>query len=173
MANRIIAALAAVLLFALIAAFSVPVLFGVPAPASPDGDPNRPVAAFKQRTSGAVLEAELFLLPELGYRLDLFVSPDPSAPPRRSIRPTVTLEMEGMDMGRTEPPLTLTGISEFRATGSFPMPGRWRFRLGFEDELFDLPVSVPALSPANPEPMPSPARSSFGHFVDHREGAWL
>lgn len=172
MASRIVAAMGAVLLFALIAALSVPVLLGVPVPVAPSEDPSRPAAALEQQTSGGLLEAKLFLLPELGYRLDLFVSRDPGAPAPQSILPTVILEMEGMDMGRTEPPLTLIGIGEFRASGSFLMPGRWRFRLGFEDELFDLPVSVPASS-SDPAPAPSPARSSFGHFATRREGAWL
>ena len=173
MASRFVAAFAAVVLFALIAVLSVPVLLGVRAPAVPSEDPARPVAALEQPTSNGLLKAELFLLPDLGYRLDLFFSLDPGAPPPRILRPTVILEMEGMDMGRTEPSLTLVGMGEFSASGSFPMPGQWRFRIGFEDEFFDLPVRVPEPSPSLPAPVPSPARSSFGHLVSHLKGTWL
>ena len=169
MISKLVAAFAAVFLFLVVGAFSVPLLIGVPAPITSSDDRARPIATLEQSTSNGLLKAELFLLPDLGYRLDLLLSRDPAAPPPRIQRPTVILEMEGMAMGRTELPLLLVAMGEFSASGLFPMPGQWRFRIGFEDELFDLPVRVPEA--ALQIPLSSP--DSLGRFVNRPEGAWL
>lgn len=173
MASRIVAAFAAVVLLMLLAALSVPLFFGIPAPAVLSEDPNGPVAVLEQPTSGGLLRAELFLLPNLDYRLDLLVSLDPEAPGPQILRPTVILEMDGMGMGRTEPPLLLLGMGEFSASGTFQMPGQWRFRVGFGDELFDLRVAVPAPSPSGFVPASGSAGQSFGNLANFSKGTWL
>ena len=184
MISRIIAVVAALGLVALTVVLALPAIRGVDPPVVTSGDPTRPVAVMERRTSYGVLEAEVFLLPDLKYRLDIRVSLDPSASPPRIVRPRVILEMAKMDMGRVEPPLLLSGMGEFQAEGALSMPGEWRFRLGFEDELFDLLVNVPEsvgrpepiTSPepiTNPEPITSPGPSAFGHLLDHLGAGWL
>lgn len=175
MVSRIVAALAALILLGLIAALSAPVLIGVRSPVLSPLDSARPVATLEQPTSAGFLKAELFLLPELGYRLDLLVTLDPEASSPLTPSPTVMLEMEGMVMDRVEVPLELVAMAEFRARGSFPMPGRWLFRIGLEDELFSLPVSVSQTSVSSPPPTPAAGStgSTFGHLLDHLAGGWL
>lgn len=173
MASRILPIFGALAILGLVVLLALPALRGPGNPvASPEG-PVNPVAIFEQQTSGGLLEAELFLLPDLGYQLDLRVSLDPSSSPPRILRPSVILEMEGMDMGRTEPSLTMTGAGDFSAIGTFAMPGRWRFRLGFESELYDLRVDVPPASRANSAPTSRSSQSSFGHLMSHLGGSWL
>lgn len=164
MAGRIVAAFAAVVLFALLAAFTIPLVIGVPAPTVLLKDLARPVATLNQPTSIGLLRAELFLLPNLGYQIDLLVSRDADAP-SGTIRPIVIVEMVGMDMGRAEPPLQVIATGEFSAAGSLPMPGQWRFRVGFGNELFDMLVSVPEASAS----LSTPASSSFGPLANYVE----
>jgi hypothetical protein len=138
-------------------------------PVLPDAGP--PAASLRETTANGLIEAKVFLLPNLGYRLDILVSQEPGAPPPRVIRPTVILEMDGMDMGRSRPSLYLAGVGEFRAEGTFAMPGRWRFRVGFKEELFDLEVTTPPSGER--APASGATGSSFGHLLGHLSGGWL
>ena len=88
------------------------------------------------------MATDVTLLPDLGYRLDIRLTRAAGAPLPDRVRPRVIVEMDGMD--GIEPPLALTGSGGYRAEGVLPMPGRWRFRTGFEEELLDLIVDVPA-----------------------------
>lgn len=170
MSARLIAIVVAAGWVGLAVLLALPALRGSGAdPVLPDD--GAPAASLVESTSNGLIEAKVFLLPNLGYRLDILVSQESGAPPPRVIRPTVILEMDGMDMGRSRPSLHLAGIGEFRAEGTFAMPGRWRFRVGFEEELFDLEVTTPPSG--GRAPTSGATESSFGHLLDHLSGGWL
>ena len=110
-------------------------------PAEIGGNSTGPDARLSRQTAAGQLEAELFLEPGLTWQLDIHVAPEVSSVGQD--RPTVILEMADMEMGRGEPPLQLGAAGEFDAEGQVPMPGRWRFQVGVQDELLDMVVSVP------------------------------
>lgn len=137
----LLAAAAAVTVLALTLTLALPVLWG--------GTP-RPVEAAELAAQGSqsigswLVEADVTLLPALGYRFDIRLTRDLAAPPPDRLRPIVVIEM--ITMHSFEPPLVLMGAGEYQAEGILPMPGRWRFRVGFEEGSLDLTVNVPGVA---------------------------
>lgn len=134
-----IAAAAAVATLAFAGALALPALRGAELPSAAVAG----LAAQGARHVGAwLVEADLWLLPDQGYRLDVRLTRDVGAPAPDRLRPIVVLAMDGMH--RFEPPLALVGPGDFRAEGRLPMPGRWRVSVGFDEGTLDLLVDVPA-----------------------------
>lgn len=108
-----------------------------PAPTVPQADA---AAELSVQTDMGLLEAQVVLLPDLNYELDVHVDRDAEAVGQ--IRPTLVLEMMDMNMEPVSPPLHVLSANEFHGAGRFSMPGRWRFQLGFGEDLHDLEVLV-------------------------------
>ena len=136
-----LAAAAAVSTLALTLTLALPVLWG----GTPQPVEAAELAAQGSRSIGPwLVEADVTLLPALGYRFDIRLTRDLAAPPPDRLRPIVVVEMTAMHS--FEPPLTLMGAGEYQAEGILPMPGRWRFRVGFDEGSLDLAVDVPGLA---------------------------
>jgi hypothetical protein len=134
-----LAAIAAVAVAAFAGALALPVLRGLD---PPQVGAEAGLAASSAEQIGAwLVQADVALLPDLGYRLDIRLTRDVGAPPPDRLRPIVVVGMEGM--ADTRPPLTLVGSGDWRAEGTLPMPGRWRFGIGFGEDLTELVVDVP------------------------------
>lgn len=130
-----IAAAAAVVAFA--GLLALPALRG----AAPPADAAMASAARGSERLGAwLVEADAALLPNLGYRLDIRLTGDAGAPPPDTLRPEVVVSMNGMP--DIAPALTATGAGAWRAEGTLPMAGRWRFGIGLDGGLMTLPVDV-------------------------------
>lgn len=134
---------------------------------------QEPAATLTEATAEGMIDAAVILLPDLGYRLDILISPEPGAPPPRQGKPTVLLERPGMDSGGIEPFVDLIGVGAFRVEGTFAKPGRWRFRIGFQDRLHDLVLDVAMPDWTTPDRGSGAPRSSIGHLLDDLGGGWL
>lgn len=134
-----LAAVAAVTVVALAGVLALPALRGV---APPVAEPTDAPAVSRSEQIGAwLVEAGVTLLPQLGYRLDIRLTRAADAPSPDRLRPIVVMGMDGMP--DIEPPLLLVGDGGWRAEGRLPMPGRWRFAVGFDEGLLELAVDVP------------------------------
>jgi hypothetical protein len=107
---------------------------------SPTTSPAGAAAELFVQTDMGLLEAQVVLLPDLGYELDVHVQRDAGAVGQ--VRPTIVLAMLDMDMDPLKPSLLLLSANEFHGAGRFSMPGRWRFQLGFGKELHNFEVTV-------------------------------
>lgn len=134
-----LAALAAVAMLVLAGVLALPAFRGATPPTARLSD--APMVRGSQQIGFWLAEADVTLRPDLGYRFDVRLTRDGAAPAPDRIRPIVVLEMA--DMSSIEPPLMLMGVGTYRAEGTLPMPGQWRFRVGLEDEFLDLVVEVP------------------------------
>lgn len=133
-----IAAIIAAIVAVLAGALALPALRGSDPPADAA---EAPAARGSEQVGAWFVEADVTLLPNLGYRLDILLTRDAGAPPPDRQRPIVVVGMDGM--ADVEPPLTLLAAGDWQAEGILPMPGRWRFGIGFDEGLLELVVDVP------------------------------
>lgn len=108
-----------------------------PAPAGLSADG---AAELSVQTDMGLLEAQVTLLPDLAYELDVHVDRDADAVGQ--IRPTLVISLMDTDIEPMKPPLHVLSANEFHGEGRFAMPGRWRFQLGFGEDLHDMEVVV-------------------------------
>lgn len=138
-----LAVIAAVAVAAFAGALAVPALRGLNPPTEAVGAPS---ARGSEQIEDWLVEADVTLLPDLGYQLDIRLTRDVGAPPPDQLRPIVVVSMDGMP--DVKPPLSIVGVADWQVEGTLPMPGRWRFGIGFGDDLVELVVDVPSAGDA-------------------------
>lgn len=133
-----LAAITAVAIAAFAGALAVPALRGFDPSTETVGVPS---TRGSEQIEDWLVEADVTLLPDLGYRLDIHLTRDVGAPPPDRLRPLVVVSMDGMP--DVMPPLMILGAGNWRAEGTLPMSGRWRFGIGFGEDRVELVVDVP------------------------------
>jgi hypothetical protein len=128
---------------AVAAAFLVPIflLLGYVTFAQREGADGRYLLS--QQVDGGLLRATLDLDEGRGFTLAVTFSPNSPAEDLSLVQPRVIMLMPDHDMGLMPVDLLRRADGTWQATGTFSMPGRWRFRIGYDDELYPLDVSVP------------------------------
>jgi hypothetical protein len=96
-----------------------------------------PVGAYEVGTLTAA--PELKVLPDLTYLLTISFT-DRNGTPSDAQELSATISMIGM--GSSPQPLTKVSPGLYRGSGSFPMAGRWTFRVSAAGGSFDIPATT-------------------------------
>jgi hypothetical protein len=95
---------------------------------------STPVATLSEQLSEGLIEAQIYVLEDLKYRIDVQFSPDSSSSIASTMPPEVNLSMESMHMDGYDQPLELIGNGAWRSEGGLPMAGVWIMNVGYGDE---------------------------------------
>jgi hypothetical protein len=95
-----------------------------------------------RQVDGGLLSATLDVEEDRGFTLAVTFSPHSPHEDLSLVQPKVIMIMPDHDMGPTPVSLLRRADGTWQASGTFPMPGRWRFRIGYDDELYPLDVNV-------------------------------
>ena len=133
MIAKIASAVIGILLLAFLALLVWGGLRGPTAPA--DGaDKSQPAATLSEQLSEGLIEAQIFMTGNLGYRIDIQFSPETSSTIPSISRPDVNLAMVDMHMDWYTLPLEMVGAGAWQSRGKMPMAGLWAISIGFGDE---------------------------------------
>ena len=104
--------------------------------------PGEPAMVLDEAIGDGRIEAEVYLEGSLSYRIEVRVSAAGGAATPPGTPPTLVLAMADMRMNRMTPPLEAVGPDAWRASGSFPMAGRWALVAGYGGDLVERTLNV-------------------------------
>lgn len=108
-----------------------------PQPA-PDSVAGQLAVALSEQLSDGLIEAQVYILGDLAYRIDIQFSPDSTSNIPSTMPPEVNLSMATMHMDGFDQPLELVGPGEWRSQGKIPMAGMWIMNVGYGDEFAEV-----------------------------------
>ena len=141
MIAKIASAVIGILLLAFLALLVWGGLRGPTAPA--DGvDISQPAETLSEQLSEGLIEAQVYVLGDLSYRIDIQFSPEPTSTILDGMPPEVIMAMATMHMDGFDPPLELVGSGMWRTVGKLPMAGDWILNVGYGDDFAEVNFSV-------------------------------
>ncbi len=141
MIAKITSALVGIPLLAVLAMFA---WAGLRGPSSPSGgaDQTQPAATLSEQLSDGLIEAQVYILGDLRYRIEIQFSPGPTATSLSGVPPDVVMAMVAMHMDGFDPPLELVGGGAWRTMGKLPMAGDWILNVGYGDDFAEVIFTV-------------------------------
>lgn len=112
-----------------------------PAPLS-ESDALIPAAILSEQLSDGMIEAQVYVLGNLGYRIEIQFSPSFTSNISSTMPPEVSLSMESMHMDGLNQPLELVGNGAWQGQGEVPMAGIWIVNVGYGDEFAEVPFAA-------------------------------
>lgn len=109
-----------------------------PAPSAGAGDPSQPVAELSEQLSEGLIEAQVYALGDLNYRIEVQFSPEATSTTLTGVPPEVIMAMVTMHMDGFDPPLELVGAGAWRTVGKLPMAGDWILNVGYGDDFAEV-----------------------------------
>lgn len=103
-------------------------------PDAAEADGKMPTANVSEVISDGLLDMQVFVLDDLGVRLELRFAANSGAVSAARTSPDVNLAMLDMHMDGLDPTLEPTGPGAWRARFQLPMAGRWVISAGFAEE---------------------------------------
>lgn len=104
----------------------------------PDSEAGRPAATLSEQLSDGLIEAQVYVLGDLAYRIEIQFSPGSTSNIPSTMPPDVNLSMASVHMDGFELPLELVGPGEWRSQGKIPMTGMWIMNVGYGDEFAEV-----------------------------------
>lgn len=108
-----------------------------PAPLS-ESDALIPAGILSEQLSDGMIEAQVYVLDNLAYRLEIQFSPNSNSNIPSTMPPEVNLSMESMHMDGFNQSLELVGNGAWQSQGVVPMAGRWIVNVGYGDEFAEM-----------------------------------
>lgn len=105
-------------------------------------DQTQPAATLSEQLSEGLIEAQVYVLGDLSYRIDIQFSPDTTSNILSGMPPDVIMAMATMHMDGFDPPLELVGAGMWRTVGKLPMAGDWILNVGYGDDFAEVNFSV-------------------------------
>lgn len=134
---KAVCALIGLLILALVAPFVWGELRLGPESVSESG-PSIPTATLSEQISDGLIEAQVFVLGNLAYRIEIQFSPGSTSSIPSTMPPEVILSMASMHMDGFDQPLELVGPGAWRSQGKIPMAGMWIMSVGYGDEFAEV-----------------------------------
>lgn len=141
MTANITSAVIGILLLALLAMLAWGGLRGPSNPAA-TADQTQPAAILSEQLSDGLIEAQVYVLGNLSYRIDIQFSPETTSTILTGVPPDVVLAMATMHMDGFDPPLELVGAGMWRTQGKLPMAGDWILNVGSGDDFAEVTFNV-------------------------------
>lgn len=105
-------------------------------------DQTQPAATLSEQLSEGLIEAQVYVLGDLSYRIEIQFSPDTTSNILSGMPPDVIMAMATMHMDGFDPPLELVGAGMWRTVGKLPMAGDWILNVGYGDDFAEVIFSV-------------------------------
>ena len=137
MIAKITSALVGIPLFALLALFAWGGLRG-PTPSAGTGDQSQPAATLSEQLSEGMIEAQIYVLGGLNYRIDIQFSAGATSTILSGMPPDVVMAMASMHMDGFDPPLEMVGPGAWQTEGKLPMAGDWILNIGYGDDFAEV-----------------------------------
>ena len=117
---------------------------GLRGPSAPTGtaDQTQPAATLSEQLSEGLIEAQVYVLSNLSYRIEVQFSPEANSTTLSSVPPDVVLAMVTMHMDGFDPPLELVEAGAWRTVGKLPMAGDWILNVGYGDDFAEVVFTV-------------------------------
>ena len=141
MIAKITSALIGVPLLAFLALLAWGGLRGPTAPTR-TADQTQPAATLSEQLSEGLIEAQVYVLGDLSYRIDIQFSPDTTSTILSGMPPDVVLATATMHMDGFDPPLEFVGAGMWRTVGKLPMAGDRILNVGYGDDFAEVIFSV-------------------------------
>ncbi|WP_054005301.1 hypothetical protein [Cypionkella psychrotolerans] len=106
------------------------------------GNQSQPAATLSEQLSEGLIEAQVYVLGDLSYRIDIQFSPEATSTIPASMPPDVIMAMVSMHMDGFDPPLELLGAGMWRTQGKLPMAGDWILNVGYGDDFAEATFNV-------------------------------
>ncbi len=101
-----------------------------------------PAAILSEQLSDGLIEAQVYILGDLAYRIEIQFLPDPTSTIPPTMPPEVNLSMEAMHMDGYEQQLKPVDNGAWRIQGKAPMAGIWIMSVGYGDEIAEVRFSA-------------------------------
>ena len=117
---------------------------GLRGPSAPTGtaDQTQPAATLSEQFSEGLIEAQVYVLGNLSYRIEVQFSPEANSTALSGVSPDVVMAMVTMHMDGFDPPLELVGAGAWRTVGKLPMAGDWILNVGYGDDFAEVVFTV-------------------------------
>ena len=103
-----------------------------------DSGAAQPAATLSEQLADGLIEAQVYVLGDLAYRIEIQFSPGSTSTIPSTMPPEVHLTMVSMHMDGFDQPLELVGPGAWRSQGKIPMAGMWIMNVGYGDEFAEL-----------------------------------
>jgi hypothetical protein len=104
----------------------------------PDPGAERPAAILSEQLTEGLIEAQIYMIGDLNYRIEIQFSPEGTSTIPSSMPPEVVLSMTTMHMDSFDQPLELVGPGAWRSKGKMPMAGMWIMNIGYGEEFAEV-----------------------------------
>lgn len=141
MIAKITSAVIGIPLLALLALLAWSGLRGPNNPAA-TADQTQPAATLSEQLSDGLIEAQVYVLGDLSYLIDIQFSPETTSTILTVTPPDVVMAMVTMHMDGFDPPLELVGAGMWRTQGKLPMAGDWILNVGYGDDFAEVTFKV-------------------------------
>jgi hypothetical protein len=105
---------------------------------APDPETERPAAILSEQLTEGLIEAQIYMIGDLNYRIEIQFSPEGTSTIPSSMPPEVVLSMTTMHMDSFDQPLELVGPGAWRSKGKMPMAGMWIMNIGYGEEFAEV-----------------------------------
>ena len=104
----------------------------------PDPRADQPAATLSEQLADGLIEAQVYVLGDLAYRIEIQFSPGSTSNIPSTMPPDVNFSMVSMHMDGFDQPLELVGPGAWRSKGKIPMAGMWIMNVGYGDEFAEV-----------------------------------
>ena len=104
----------------------------------PDPGADQPAATLSEQFADGLIEAQVYVLGDLAYRIEIQFSPGSISNIPSSMPPVVNLSMVSMHMDGFDQTLKLVGPGAGRSKGKILMAGMWIINVGYGDEFAEV-----------------------------------
>jgi hypothetical protein len=99
-------------------------------------------ATLSEQLSDGLIEAQVYVLGDLAYRIEIQFSPDSTSNIPSTMPPELNLGMELVHMDGFDQPLEMVGNGEWQSQGKVPMAGMWILNVGYGDDFAEVHFAV-------------------------------
>ncbi len=100
------------------------------------------VATLSEQLSDGLIEAQVYVLGDLAYRIEIQFSPDSTSNIPSTMPPEINLGMELVHMDGFDQPLKMVGNGEWQSQGKVPEAGMWILNVGYGDDFAEVHFAV-------------------------------